>query len=380
MNILIVEDDSDMQKILKLYLQREGYQVNSVSNGWDAVDFLIVNAVDIVLLDWMMPIKNGMETLKEIRQLNIPVKILMLTAKGENADEAAGLTFGADDYLRKPFDIQILLLRIKKLCNSENLLRCNDIVLNPVTMEVMKGQDNVKLTKNEFELLKYFLANQNMILTREQLLNHIWGMDFEGDIRTVDTNIRRLRQKIGEEYIQTIIEEASRLTALASNILNLSKIEQQSILTERTRLNVSEQIRQVIALLDKRWSAKDITVAFDCGEHFVVGNKELLKQVWINLADNAIKFSPEHETVEISIRETPAALVISFANKGDEIPAAAQSHIFDKFYQADTSHATQGNGLGLAIVHKIIGLHGGTVKVRRSDLTGTIMDVTLPQK
>ena len=205
MNILIVEDDSDMQKILKLYLQREGYQVNSVSNGRDAIDFLIVNAVDIVLLDWMMPIKNGMETLKEIRQLNIPVKILMLTAKGENADEAAGLTFGADDYLRKPFDIQILLLRIKKLCNSENHLRCNDIVLNPVTMEVMKGQDKVKLTKNEYELLKYFLANQNMILTREQLLNHIWGMDFEGDIRTVDTNIRRLRQKIGEEYIQTRI-------------------------------------------------------------------------------------------------------------------------------------------------------------------------------
>ena len=205
MNILIVEDESDMQKILKLYLQREGYQVNSVSNGRDAIDFLIVNAVDIVLLDWMMPIKNGMETLKEIRQLNIPVKLLMLTAKGENADEAAGLTFGADDYLRKPFDIQILLLRIKKLCNSENHLRCNDIVLNPVTMEVMKGQDKVKLTKNEYELLKYFLANQNMILTREQLLNHIWGMDFEGDIRTVDTNIRRLRQKIGEEYIQTRI-------------------------------------------------------------------------------------------------------------------------------------------------------------------------------
>lgn len=205
MNILIVEDDSDMQKILKLYLQREGYQVNSVSNGRDAIDFLIENAVDIVLLDWMMPIKNGMETLKEIRQLNIPVKILMLTAKGENADEAAGLTFGADDYLRKPFDIKILLLRIKKLCNSEILLRCDDIVLNPVTMEVMKGQDKVKLTKNEYELLKYFLANQNMILTREQLLNHIWGMDFEGDIRTVDTNIRRLRQKIGEEYIQTRI-------------------------------------------------------------------------------------------------------------------------------------------------------------------------------
>ena len=143
MNILIVEDDSDMQKILKLYLQREGYQINSVSNGRDAIDFLIVNAVDIVLLDWMMPIKNGMETLKEIRQLNIPVKILMLTAKGENVDEAAGLTFGADDYLRKPFDIQILLLRIKKLCNSENLLRCNDIAVSYTHLDVYKRQERL---------------------------------------------------------------------------------------------------------------------------------------------------------------------------------------------------------------------------------------------
>lgn len=189
-----------------------------------------------------------------------------------------------------------------------------------------------------------------------------------------------LTQEERAECIQTIIEESSRLTALASNILNLSKIEQQSILTERTWFNVSEQIRRVIALLDKKWSVKDITVVFDCGEYYIEGNEELLKQVWINLADNAVKFSPEHETVEISIRETVETLTVSFANKSDEIPAAAQSHIFDKFYQADTSHATQGNGLGLAIVSKIVQLHHGTIDVRRSAANETVFEVALPQK
>lgn len=160
-----------------------------------------------------------------------------------------------------------------------------------------------------------------------------------------------LTQEERAEYIQTIIEGSSRLTALASNILNLSKIEQQSILTERTWFNISEQIRRVIAFLDKKWSAKDITVAFDCGEHYIEGNEGLLKQVWIDLADNAVNSSPEHETVEISIRKT-----------------------------AETSHATQGNGLGSAIVSKIVQLHHGTIDVRRSAANETVFEVTLPRK
>lgn len=181
------------------------------------------------------------------------------------------------------------------------------------------------------------------------------------------------------EYIRVIIEESARLTTLATNILNLSKIEQQAILTGCTRFNISEQIRQVIALLDKKWTAKDITMAFDCSEFFYTGNEELLKQVWINLADNAIKFSPEEETVEIRIKETDTLLIISFTNQGEEIPAFALSHIFDKFYQADTSHATQGNGLGLTIALKIAALHGGTVTASSSRAGGNTFEVILPK-
>jgi two-component system alkaline phosphatase synthesis response regulator PhoP len=205
MNILIAEDDPDMQKILALYLKKEGYDVDTVSDGQAAVQYLAKHGADLVLLDWMMPVQDGIETCRQIRDLNIPVKILMLTAKGENKNEITGLSCGADDYMRKPFDIQILLLRIKKLCNLEGVLRFRDISLNQNTFEAKKGDSPLVLTRIEFGLLCFFLRNQRMILTREQLLNNIWGMDFEGDIRTVDTHIRRLRKKIGEDYIRTRI-------------------------------------------------------------------------------------------------------------------------------------------------------------------------------
>lgn len=231
MHILIAEDHPDLRKILTLYLQKEGYQVSVVSNGQEAIIYLMercglkkeaknnlgltfskspsshapATLPDLLILDWMMPVQDGIQTCREIRALNLPIKILMLTAKGETEHEILGLTSGADDYVRKPFDIKVLLLRIKKLCRLEGILCCGDISLNQETFEVRKGNTRLALTKTEYEMLRYFLSNQRITLTREQLLNHVWGMDFEGDSRTVDTHIRRLRRKIGEEYIKTRI-------------------------------------------------------------------------------------------------------------------------------------------------------------------------------
>ena len=203
MKILIAEDDENMCKILKLYLQREGYAVHIASNGEEAINYFDSNHADLVLLDWMMPKKDGLTTCRELRMLNIPVKIIMLTAKAATEDELRGLTTGADDYVRKPFDIKILLARIKKLCNIEDILTYRDISLNPSTYDVKRSGRKVELTKKEFELLKYFLSNINVILTREKILDYVWGIDYDGDVRTVDTHIRRLRKKIGESYIQT---------------------------------------------------------------------------------------------------------------------------------------------------------------------------------
>lgn len=203
MNILIAEDDRDMQKILRMYLEREGYRVAVVQDGQAAVRYLAENPVDLALLDWMMPVQDGLSACREIRRLNIPVKILMLTARGQSEDELAGLSCGADDYLRKPFDVRVLILRIKKLCNAENTLRYRDLALNPDTMEAVKDGRRIGLTRTEFELLQVFMRNQRITLSRETLLDRVWGMDFEGDVRTVDTAIRRLRKKIGEDYIRT---------------------------------------------------------------------------------------------------------------------------------------------------------------------------------
>lgn len=204
MKILIAEDDEKMRKILKLYLQKEGYEVECVSDGEEVLKYFEQKKADVVLLDWMMPGKDGIETCRELRLMQIPVKIIMLTAKTTQESEYIGLTVGADDYVRKPFDMKVLLVRIKKLCHLEESLCCGDIVLNRTTQEVRKGETRMELTRKEFDLLLYFLMNQNRVLSREQILSAVWGMDYEGDIRTVDTQIRRLRKKTGEGYIRTI--------------------------------------------------------------------------------------------------------------------------------------------------------------------------------
>lgn len=203
MRILIAEDDPDMQKILKMYLQREGYETAVVSDGKAALDYLTQNKADLAVLDWMMPKMSGIDVCRELRKYRIPVKILMLAAKNGSEDEIAGLSGGADEYIHKPFDPRILLLRIKKLCGLENVLSCSALSLNQDAMTVSCGGETLKLTKKEYELLRYLILNRNIILSRERLLEQVWGMDYEGDERTVDTHIRRLRSKIGDSYIIT---------------------------------------------------------------------------------------------------------------------------------------------------------------------------------
>lgn len=204
MKILIAEDDENMSKILKLYLQREGYSVDSVFNGEEAVSYFENNFADLLILDWMMPFKDGLEVCRELRLLKIPIKIIMLTAKSATSSELQGLTTGADDYIRKPFDMNVLLIKIKKICQIEALLHFKDLTLNPSSQEVLKDHRKLALTKTEYELLRYIMSNQNIVLSREKILDCVWGMDYDGDIRTVDTHIRRLRKKIGGSYIKTI--------------------------------------------------------------------------------------------------------------------------------------------------------------------------------
>ena len=167
-----------------------------------------------------------------------------------------------------------------------------------------------------------------------------------------------------------------RLSAMATNVLNMTKVENQTILTDVTTYNVSEQIRNCVLLLEPKWAKKNIEWDMDFDEYTISGSRELLQEVWLNLIDNAIKFSPENGTVTITLRERDGDTIASIANRGTAIPPESRELVFRKFYQVDSSHGTEGNGIGLAIVKRVVELHGG--KVLAESGGETIFTVILP--
>lgn len=165
------------------------------------------------------------------------------------------------------------------------------------------------------------------------------------------------------EYISIIESESRRLADMATNVLNLTKVENQEILTDVSIFNVSEQIRSSFLLLENKWSEKNLELDIDFDEYMIKGNEEMLKQVWINLIDNAVKFTPEHGKISASIRYIGSEIRIVISNTGSSIPPEKIDKIFHKFYKADDAHSTSGNGIGLAIVNNIVRLHKGRIEV-----------------
>ena len=181
-----------------------------------------------------------------------------------------------------------------------------------------------------------------------------------------------------EEYLQVIEEESLRLSSMANNVLNLTRVESRTILTDITRFNLSEQIRSAVLLLAEKWTAKNLYMDMQFGEYMISANEELLKQVWVNLLDNAVKFSEPYSTVSVGIFENGNYFTVTISNYGKEIPADRINHIFNKFYQADESHSSEGNGIGLAVVKKVCSLHGGEVSAE-SENGKTVFTVVLPE-
>ena len=180
-----------------------------------------------------------------------------------------------------------------------------------------------------------------------------------------------------EEYLAIIEEESLRLSYMATSVLDLTKIENQTILSNVTRFNVSEQLRSAILLLEEKWTRKDLEFNLWFEEHEICANEELLKLVWINLLDNAVKFSDAHSCIDVRMKENDGRLSVSISNHGTPIPPENRKRIFQKFYQADESHSSQGCGIGLAVVKKVAELHGGTVTLQSEEKL-TTFTVELP--
>ncbi|MCI9168615.1 MAG: response regulator transcription factor [Dorea sp.] len=209
--ILIVEDEKNMQEIIAEYLRRGGHTCFTADDGMDALLVLKSNPMDLLILDIMMPHLDGFSVCKIARETS-SLPIIMLTAKGSEEDKLKGYDLGADDYMTKPFSPKVLLAKANALLRRSSLLpaetvNAGKISVIPASHKVFLDGREIALTYKEYELLHFFLSNPGQIFSREQLLNRIWGYDFEGTTRTVDTHIKTLRRKLGDEgrHIVTLI-------------------------------------------------------------------------------------------------------------------------------------------------------------------------------
>lgn len=209
--ILIVEDEKNMQEIIAEYLRRGGHTCFTADDGMDALLVLKSNPMDLLILDIMMPHLDGFSVCKIARETS-SLPIIMLTAKDSEEDKLKGYNLGADDYMTKPFSPKVLLAKANALLRRSSLLpaetvNAGKISVIPASHKVFLDGREIALTYKEYELLHFFLSNPGQIFSREQLLNRIWGYDFEGTTRTVDTHIKTLRRKLGDEgrHIVTLI-------------------------------------------------------------------------------------------------------------------------------------------------------------------------------
>lgn len=199
-HILIVDDNENIRKLIEIYLKREGFNTLHASNGQEALDLIDKHKIDLIVLDIMMPIMDGYELTRELRDAGFIVPILMVTAKDTYPDKKKGFDLGIDDYLTKPIDMEELVLRVKALLrrariSQDKKLRIGDIVLDYDSLEVITPSQEISLPKKEFYLLYKLMSYPKKIFTRQDLLDDIWGYDTEVDERTVDVHIKRLREK-----------------------------------------------------------------------------------------------------------------------------------------------------------------------------------------
>ena len=258
-----------------------------------------------------------------------------------------------------------LLIYVNRIINRMNQLALGDysvrlsygkpICLHPTVIEIVSSFNQMAEELEKTEMMRMDFINN---------LSH----EFKTPIVSIAGFAKILKkenlsEEQRKEYLDIIEEEARRLADMAGNVLNVTKVENQTILTDISKFNFSEQIRFSVLLLEEKWIKKNLEFELEFGEFEIYANEELLKEVWINLLDNAIKFSPSDETIRIQIKEEEEKYHVIISNKGEEISKEKREKLFQKFYQTDESHATEGYGVGLAIVKRVVELHKGNVEV-----------------
>ncbi|MFJ8456181.1 response regulator transcription factor [Bacillus paramycoides] len=216
--ILVVEDEVQIARVLQLELEYEGYEVLVKHDGKSGLEVALHENIDLILLDVMLPELSGIEVLRRLRKAGIHVPVILLTARNTTLDKVMGLDQGANDYVTKPFEMEELLARVRSNLRSntvitigdqpnehENFLSIANLSINMDTREVTRNGKSISLTPKEYDLLVYLLINKNKVVTREGILTHVWGYEYEGETNVIDVYIRHLRKKIDEEFSSPLI-------------------------------------------------------------------------------------------------------------------------------------------------------------------------------
>ncbi len=302
--------------------------------------------------------------------------------------EAAGQLLIFSTLVSIPFGVLISFLAgnvplkpIRDLMNSMDRLASGDFKTRINVGRIMRRYPAYVCLAESFNRMAEQLENTEML--RDDFINN-FSHEFKTPIVSIAGFAKLLRrgnlsQEDQREYLAVIEEESLRLSYMATNVLNMTKVENQTILSDLSRFNLSEQIRSCILLLENKWAEKNLDFDLSLQNHDICANEELLKQVWINLIHNAIMFTPSGKMIEVDIAETENSYCVSVHNPGSTIPPEQQDKIFNKFYQGDESHATEGNGIGLAIVKRVVELHNGSVSVESCD-NATTFTVELPKR
>ncbi|MCF0111535.1 MAG: HAMP domain-containing histidine kinase [Erysipelotrichaceae bacterium] len=265
-------------------------------------------------------------------------------------------------------------------------------VLNESLYQLAKGNFDVRLNfrfpKEMRELSDSFNRTAaelgNTEILRSDFVNH-FSHEFKTPIISIKGFAELLKDNSlsdeeRQEYLNIILEESARLTELSTNVLDLTKLENQQIVTHKHTFDVTEQIRRVIVLLQNKWEKKNIRFDIEMDEVSIVANEDMIQQVWINLFDNAIKFSPENSVIHILLIDNKNTITLSVQDHGVGMNEEQLRHIYSKFWQADQSHNGTGNGLGLCVVKKIIELHNGSILAESVLHEGSTFTVSLPKE
>lgn len=294
-------------------------------------------------------------------------------------------------FLLQTLIISLILGGVTSYCFGRISSKPINKLINAIN-ELADGNFDVRISLSNKRWFSSLCASFNRMaeeLGSVEMLRSSFINDFSHEFKTPIVSIRgyakllqnaQLTEAQKEQYLSIIISESDRLSSLATNVLTLSKVENQKIVSESCSFNLAEQIRRCILLLEPKWSRKNIEFQLNLKDISFYGNEAMLSQVWLNLIDNAIKFSPENGRIEMYLFHTvkPFRIYFKIRDYGCGIAAESASHIFQKFYQEDSAHIIEGNGLGLTIAAKIIDLHNGKIQIGKQEEKGVSFEVFLP--